>query len=133
MCYLAVSVIIVIIIFVILCTLRGISFLFCLFCLVFVCIVLYYFVLPLKVNQLFNLPVILEGPRALVGRSLLLKQSPRRASIYCSSVSSAPQSTATRQWSLPTRRRVRRDVEDVTVYTVDPSRGNAIPPHTATL
>jgi len=47
-CYLAVSAIIVII-FVILCTLRGVSFLFCL---VFVYIVLYYCMLPLKVNKI---------------------------------------------------------------------------------
>jgi len=38
----------IIIIFVILCTLRGVSFLFCL---VFVYIVLYYCMLPLKMNK----------------------------------------------------------------------------------
>jgi len=51
-CYLAASaIIIVIIIFVTLCTLLGFFFLFCLFCLVFVYIVLYYCMLPLKVNK----------------------------------------------------------------------------------
>jgi len=44
-----------VIIFVILCTLPGVSFLFCLFCLVFVYIVLYYSVLPLKVNKVVQI------------------------------------------------------------------------------